>query len=788
MTLLSVAIGLGIAALLVAAVLWAYIKMEKCRGWILLFSVFFVLGAFRMKAEMRPGPMLLEEVRASGETVLVEGKILDITSKEKQEQQTEAGQQTKAQQQTKAEKQGRQYTLTLERCQLRQGEQKTSLARMLIYIDEEALGDVAPKELKAGRRVCAAGTIPMEEKPGNPGEFDFILYYQALKIDGRMFGTGLWIMDQHVNFFRHGLYRIKEHAGRILGLIAEPEDAGVFRAAILGDKSSLDAEIRDLYQKNGIAHLLAISGLHVSIIGMGIYGLLRKTGLRFGTAGLLSGMFLISYGIMTGASASVVRAVIMLLSAFLAGYLGRTYDLISAACMACILLLADAPYLITQGGFQLSFGAVLAIGGVGESLIRAMEAEKLWQKTILTSLSIQLVTYPVVLYHFYQYPVYGIILNFFVIPLMTYVIYSGVAGILLGSLTLAAGAAAVGSGHYILDLYRRLCVWCSRLPGYTMIAGRPDWWQIGFYYGILAAFFMVFLYGRNRTQKLPWSRLVCLIGICFCLLLHVPVQGLEVTFLDVGQGDGIFLETRGCRVLVDGGSTSEKELGKRRLEPFLKSKGVSKLDYVFVSHGDADHISGIVYLLESVPDIEISNLILPCLSEDDEAYEPLKKLTVSRGGKVFLMAAGESLENGRLRISCLYPGREDPAADRNEQSLILKADYGDFHMLLTGDTSSEAEARLLEQLGTDTADTLGEIQVLKAAHHGSGTSSSQAFLEAAAPRWTVVSYGKDNRYGHPDKEVMERLYQQKTEIWETAKCGAVMLKTDGERIQWKSMK
>lgn len=769
MTLLSVALGLGTALFVAAAVWQAYEKMKKGRGRILLFFIFFVLGVLRMSVEQRPVPELIGEVSVAGEAVEAEGKLADITVKEKRGK--------------------KQYTLLLKGSRLT-GEQEVYVGRMLVYMGEEDLAAAEAEGLKPGRKVRIVGTVSSEEEPGNPGEFDFSLYYRAQKIRVRMFGSRLQTADRRYSPYQTLLLRIRTHASRILGEIAVLEDAGVFRAAVLGDRGSLDEEIRDLYQKNGIAHLLAISGLHVSIIGMGIYGILRKMGLRFGAAGSVAGCFLVSYGLMTGASPSVLRAVIMLLCTFLAGYLGRTYDLISAACVACILLLFDSPYLITQGGFQLSFGAVLAIGGLGEGLIHRVKPDRIWQKTVLISLSIQLVTYPIVLYHFFQYPVYGIGLNFIVIPLMAYVIYSGIAGILLGTVSLTAGTAAIGTGHYILSAYRMLCIWCSKLPGYTLVAGRPHVWQIGAYYGILGMFALIFIYRGNPEKRVRWRELFCVSGICFFVLFHIPVQGLEVTFLDVGQGDGIFLETAGSRILVDGGSTSDKELGKQSLEPFLKSKGVSDLDYVFVSHGDGDHISGICYLLESVEDIRIKNLILPCLGTEDKAYELLTSLAEKRGISVKWMEKGDAEEVGKLKITCIYPGPDDPAGDRNEQSLVLKADYGGFHMLLTGDMSEEGEARILMQMGNtgDSLEELSEVQVLKAAHHGSKTSTSQAFLEAVEPLWTVLSYGEGNRYGHPAPEVVKRLEEQESAIWETAKSGAVTLKTDGRNIRWHCMK
>jgi len=423
LTLLSVTFGLAAALFLAAAAFLACVRMEKGRGKTLLFSAFLICGVWRMSVEMLPEPELIRTAAESGQSVQVRGRVRDIGKKEKTD--------------------GTMYTLTLDDSRMN-GTVKAG--RVLVYIREGDFGEVIPDELNPGQVVCVEGRISKEEGPRNPGEFDYGMYYRSLGIRARVFGEGIGLLDRRESPCLTWLYRLRLHAGRILDLTAEPEDAGVYKAAVLGEKGDLDAELRDLYRKNGIAHLLAISGLHVAVIGAGIYGLLRRLGLGFGPAGAAAGVILTGYGILTGSPASVVRAVIMLLCVFLAAYIGRSYDLVSAACLACMVLLAKSPYLVTQGGFQLSFGAVFSIGVLSEALISAMKPEHGWQRTVITSLSIQLGTYPIILHHFYQYPAFGIFLNFLVIPLMTFVIYSGLGGILLGSVSLAAGTVAVGGG------------------------------------------------------------------------------------------------------------------------------------------------------------------------------------------------------------------------------------------------------------------------------------------------------------------------------------------------------
>lgn len=670
---------------------------------------------------------------------------------------------------------GGRLVLVLEACTAAVEKERIMLRGIQVYA--EAGGDT----IRIGSRIQAAGTLSAYSHARNPGSFDGWLYARARKLDCRMYAETVEVEGQSHSRFREGLRQIAVRAGQILDQISLEEDAGVYRAAILGDRSGLDAELRDLYQRNGIAHLLAISGLHMSLIGMAVYRLFRRLGAGYGWAGVAGAVFVVSYGMMTGGSASVVRASVMLLSGFGAAYLGRTYDLLSALALACLLLVWDSPYLITQAGMQLSFGAVFGIGGMTRSMEGIFGPERkgsvLWQG-LTASLCVQLVTAPVILYHYYEFPLYGMLLNLVVVPLMAYVVSSGLIGILAGALHLQAGVFVVGTGHYILAFYQILCRFCECLPLNNLVLGRPEPWQIAGYYLVLGTVWTGAEKGWLRRRRTAAAGMV-LAAVCLCPL---PVHGLEVTFLDVGQGDGICLRTNTCTMLVDGGSSDEKRLGEYTLEPFFKSEAVTQIDYAWVSHGDQDHINGFVALLEEGRDLKVVNLMLPVLGREDEVYEPLCQLVRRQGGQIFWVEAGDVLRLGEMMVTCLYPGKDHIAADRNEQSMVLKVDYGAFHLLLTGDMSETGERSLLEDAVM--GGLLPEIQVLKLAHHGSRFSNSELWLEQVQPVWAVVSYGKGNRYGHPHREVRERLEQQGIPLWETAASGAVRLWTDGEKLRW----
>ena len=211
--------------------------------------------------------------------------------------------------------------------------------------------------------------------------------------------------------------------------------------------------------------------------------------------------------------------------------------------------------------------------------------------------------------------------------------------------------------------------------------------------------------------------------------------------------------------------------------------GVSVITYAFVSHGDLDHFSGVQFLLESGDDIRIETIMLPCQGKEDENIKELARLARMRGTKVIYLAGGDEVSVEGLKITCLYPGLSDVPEDVNEQSEVLKMDYKNCHMLFTGDMGEKEEHRLLERFGKE---KLSEINVLKTAHHGSRYSSGEDFLEALSPRWAVISYGENNSYGHPHKEVVERLENLGVEVFKTAECGAIRLWTDGFKIHFSS--
>ena len=702
--------------------------------------------------------------------------------------------------------------VVLKNCETEDADGET-LRSVLCYLNEDS-------EFPAvGEKIRVFGEGKAADPARNPGVFDHQLYCRAKGISGIIYADGYTGMGGKAHIVSDSLYRIRRQLSGRLKLIALPEDAGILSAVLLGEKEDLDSAVYELYRKNGISHLLAISGLHISIVGLGIWKLFRKGGAGFWISGIFAGGFLIAYGMMVGSGPSVVRAVSMAGLSFLAAAAGRTYDLPTAMCIPALGLLLTHPYLLTQASFQLSFLAVISLVYPGRLFSARGETFFTNEKfsaaasAFFVSLSLQMVTAPVVCWHSFGIPVYGVFLNLLVIPLMTYVVLSGFIGLGLSFLSVSAGGAMLGGAHYILKLYEVVCNGIGKLPGAELVLGQPEVWKIGCYYGLVVSGAIIYERGMKIAEKFHekkhkskekseesvlnlWKtrilidrkhRLVFLCAawlLAFFFLLPSRPAGLSVTFLDVGQGDGIVLRCASRTILVDCGSSQQKSVGEKVLVPYLRSQGVTYVERAVMTHGDQDHINGIRYLLEHPESgIRLGGLMMP-KAGNDEIYGKMAELAKEQEIPVYYAAAGDRIENiaGKgMYMECLSPEGEEKFSDRNEESLVFRVTYDRFSMMLMGDLETGGEENLVE------SGVLSPVTVLKAGHHGSATSSGESFLEKLSPEITVLSYGRKNRYGHPAKEVKERLGNIGSEILETGISGAVMIETDGKKMKVRTM-
>lgn len=378
----------------------------------------------------------------------------------------------------------REYTASVTGIDVRAERTVLRCGELLVYCD-----DINDDSVRIGNTVCITGEFSTMDIPRNPGEFNYRLYYLSEGITHRCFAENIYVTDDHVDLIPQMLHEIRRNILSHISSIYDASDAGILRAALLGDKSMLDDDLYKLYQQNGIAHLLAISGLHVGILGMSLYKLLReKIRLSFLLSALISSAVIAVYCILTGSGVSTVRAAIMLILVFSSGILGRRNDLLNSSGLAAFCILLFRPYELFSCGFMLSFSAVIAIGGPAAKLIKEMNISNRMLQALIISICVTLTSLPITAYFFFEIPLFGCLLNLIVIPLMTYVVWSGILAVLLSYVFVPAALIAAGTGHYILRLYTVIGQLTSRLPLSSILIGRPRTWQIIVYYCLYFVF------------------------------------------------------------------------------------------------------------------------------------------------------------------------------------------------------------------------------------------------------------------------------------------------------------
>ena len=684
------------------------------------------------------------------------------------------------------------------------GEKSVSVKR--IFVNTEKIPNV-----KIGNIIKVRGKLRQFEEAANKGNFDSRKYYLSLGFDGKIEAGTIEVINSDYSGIRQGLYELRmEIIERLEKLCSDNNGIfsiinnknGIIGAIILGDKTDLDSDIKELYSVSGIAHILAISGLHISFIGMAIYRLLRRR-FRFLFSAAVSIPVVLSFGIMSGFGISTIRAIIMFILKIIGEVLGRKYDAITAISLAGLVLLVQNPFVVCNSGFQMSFGAIIAIVLILPIVEEILNTDNKIIKVISANFTISLIMNPILAWNYYELPTFSFLLNIVVVPLMSVVIVSSIAGIFCSCIMFGFGKVVIFPGCGILELYTFLCNIINKSSVASIVVGQPKVTIIIVYYAIL----LVVLFGlknirtkytraekeRNIIKKETGLvlekkakkerrikgqnvklRLACIVGFLLlnCLIYYIPNPGFYITFINVGQGDGILIHgDNGTKVMVDGGSTSEKQVAKNCIVPYLKAEGIGTIDYSIITHTDKDHISGIMEILENNNSnrIRIKNLVMPDINMKDDTYNELIEKAKLKKINVLYIKKGAALSLGKTKIKCIYPETTTTASDKNDYCTVLSVKNKTSKILLTGDISKEIEEKIKDDIEEN-------YTVLKVAHHGSNYSSSEKFLKKVNPKYSIISVGKNNSYGHPGNETMERLRKQGGVIYRTDEKGGITIR------------
>lgn len=573
------------------------------------------------------------------------------------------------------------------------------------YQSKNTSNNSISKKLKIGNTVIVQGKVRQFESATNDGQFDMKEYYSIMGIDFSMSGCSYEIVSEAYWPVRHGLYVIKTGLSNVLDVSMSKEDAGVLKAMLFGDKTGMDEEIKELYQRNGIAHIIAVSGLHITLWGMGLCRLLRKIGIPLSIANFASFLFVVMYGILTGSQASAIRSIIMFSLFLFSEIVHRTYDLMTAMSLSAALLLFWNPLYAYYSGFLLSFSAVAGIAFIlpfitglskQQKLIDAMvlkkdtivgkiikKIKKFIVSSFRVSLSVLLSTLPIQIYFFYTFSIYSLILNILITPFVGILMVVGMAGSVIGVIMPGMEKGILWFCHLILSGYEKLCLLFDNLPFAHPVIAKPEIYKIIIYYCVL---FLLCLcssdcgkswikkgkkrlteiipkYGRRIVVNVEKYRafLAGLLLLLNSILLCVhSINDTTLTMLDVGQGDCFVLEGKsGLCMMIDGGSSSASEVGKYKIAPFLRSHGIQTVDFVFLTHADKDHTNGVLELLENQKSnrIVIRYLVLTDYAKENEAYQTILSAAQKSGTQVLYFSEGDHIEGNDFMLTCLYPGK-----------------------------------------------------------------------------------------------------------------------------------
>lgn len=646
----------------------------------------------------------------------------------------------------------------------------------------------------------------------NPGGYDFEkrMADKGIRVSGFLADPALLVLTGP-NLRAWPWQRLSFLRTRVSALIDARMSSpfnGLAQALLTGDQSKIPREIQEAFSRAGVSHLLAFSGLNLTLVGglsfyliRFLFGLSETLMLRINIRkwALIGTFFpVLGYTLLAGMSPSAARAFVMVSMVLMALLLNRYSDLLNTLALAALILLLFSPEALFRPSFQLSFIAVWAIGYLLPRLV-AVDAQGEERKKSLVrqgliylwgsfgvSLVCQLATAPVVAWWFHQISFIGLLSNLILVPL-TGILATPIG---LSALLFAPFFPSLSAFlFWIMDLLLQGTLGLTRffadLPLAYGIVPRPGYGEMVWYYLTL-----VFIFNWRKIPKPAWMVSFSLLGMAFFFFLP-QIKGLfdptfRATFLDVGHGSSIFLEFPGGQtMLIDGGGSinPDFDIGERVVAPFLWAKKITSLDKVVLTHPHPDHLNGLPFILSK---FKVKEIWLNGQDGDSDAYRLLQELIRKKNTPVLIPERGRSCTISGVRVEVLVLSQEHPSPGRshsrlwqrqNNASLVLRLSYNDQHLLLPSDIEAEAEGVLLTRGGPLPS------QILQIPHHGSLTSSTVPFIDAVHPRFGIISGRGSARRNLPHPEIVKRYEERGVTLLRTDQEGAIGF--EFHRKEWK---
>lgn len=637
-----------------------------------------------------------------------------------------------------------------------------------------------------GDKLDISGMFSRGGTASNPGQFDMDRYLSGKNI----LGTAYVSDPQDLKILSRGsgiVYEAIRLKNRIVNEFRRmlPEKQAVILGSILfGSKASpVPAETVESYRKSGVVHILVASGNRVSIL-LGICLALRRLlGLAPWASTLLASLLIWSFTAMAGFGPSIVRASVMGQITLLGGILERDTDFYNTLCASAFFILIFNPLMLFDIGFQLSFAATWSfvyLAPVFSSVLKA-HLPPLASESFSTAFSPFVATLPITIYYFSMISFVGVLANMLVVPLTEVITTIGFVCSFIAAVFPAMAYVPVLIAAALISVLDAIVIFFSRIPGAFGSFRQPHVLFVFMYYAGL-----VYTVERMKKQGVVFSPQVffrsaaLLAAIFFSVHLSSAIfaqKQLEITVLDVGQGDSIFIKMPGGEnVLIDAGPP---KAAKSVVLPFLQKNGINKIDLAVLTHAHDDHVGGFPQILEN---IKVGEVLDPGIPHTSLEYRRFLTLIGRNNIKYSNPRAGQTLSFGEVKVAVLAPFEYMESSDLNDSSIVLRFVYGDHAFLFTGDAGVRIEDRIMARGFPLKSD------VLKVGHHGSRTSTGEHFLRAVRPSVAVISVGAVNRYGHPSPSVIKMLDEHGIRTLRTDVHGAVKITSDGRNLSVSSVK
>lgn len=589
-----------------------------------------------------------------------------------------------------------------------------------------------------GDYIYVYGVFKKPKENGNFNLFNYKRYLLSNKINYVVIASKITIIKKNDNVFytlKNNLLKRIESANRSKGYIL---------AFLYADKSLIEKDIYTKYQKIGVSHLFAVSGMHVSLISIVLLKLLNKIKER--KRYIIVSIFLSIYLFLTNFTISMVRAIFQFILFFINKSFKLNIDNSNLVILLFLILVIINPYNIYNIGFLFSFI-------ISFTLIRCSKLIK--GKFIIKSLKISLISFfssmPVLINNFFEVNFLGIILNIIYIPFVSYILFPlSLVTVLFPSLDNIL--------YMFISCFEKITDFFSNIKFLSFSICKMNIFFIIIYY-------IIFIYILKRKKKLIYKIIIVIISLTF-LINNGRIVNNEVSILDVGQGDSSLIRLKNKNILIDTGGNINYDISKNILIPYFKSVGIKKIDYLVLTHGDYDHMGEAINLVEN---FKAAKVIFNCGLYNDlenELIEALDKKKI----KYYSCIKELNVDNNKLHF--LQTKEYD---NENENSNVIYTELNGYKFMLMGDAGIEKEKDILEKYN------LSNIDVLKVGHHGSKTSSSRTFIDEINPKYSIISVGKNNRYGHPNKEVLNTLEDSK--IYRTDQDGSIIFKIKNNKLK-----